>query len=569
MNDKIRNLRNTLNSESLDGYIVTTKDEFDSEYPPSYLKRLEYLTDFSCSNGVFVVLQNKLIFFTDNRYLLAAKLELELYEVYNISELKSFQWSSYVKNDAKIGYDSKILTSDFLKYFSGLNLVGQDYNLIDKIWKNRPAPNLSKAYHYDIKYSGLGAIEKINQVRELLKNKSYDALFINSPESVCWLLNIRASDNEFSPVMLSYCYIDSGSVMLFSDNREFGKDSIPPGIEIKNLDELQKFLQKLNKKISVSISARIFIKNSIKTELLIEDEDPILWLRAIKNNTEIEGARNAHREDAGALLEVFSWFSEYKGEINEYELGLKLTEFRSKRMGYLQDSFAAICGFNANGAQIHYRADKNKASKISDGILLIDSGGHYLGGTTDITRTIALGSIVSEEHKKYYTKVLRGHIALAKIKFPKICTGSNLDILARQYLWADLEDYGHGTGHGVGNALSVHEGPMRISLYDKDIKLKEGMILSNEPGFYKDNAFGIRIENLQYIRQCKQNSGFLEFKQLTLVPYCKELILLSEMAKDEIEFLENYYQEIKESLEDIDLTKKAQNYLLSQLDIFK
>lgn len=564
MIDRIKDLRAELKLHSLDGCIITSNDEFDSEYPPLHYRRLEYITDLPCSNGILVVFNNKILFFTDARYLLAAKEKLSGCEVFNISELKNFNWGKYVTHESQIGYDPHILTPSLLKLFTGLNLKPTTYNLIDKIWKNRPPKIASSAYLYELEFSGLSVEDKLKQVRNIIAGKNCEALVITSSESVCWLLNIRASDNEFSPIMLSYCYVDLENIVIFTNKREFKKGALNQNVIVKEFAELSEFLRNQNKKISISNNANLFIRDSINPDNLIVVEDPILFLRAVKNSAEIAGAKNAHIQDGAAVIEFLAWFCEAEENLNEYDLGRKISEFRAARAGYLMDSFAPICGFNANGSKIHYRAEEDSASPIlGDGLLLLDSGGHYLGGTTDITRTIPASENILPEYREYYTKVLKGHLALAMVKFLKICTGANLDVLARQYLWEEGEDYGHGTGHGVGNALSVHEGPARISLHDKNNLLTEGMILSNEPGFYKDNEFGIRIENLQYIQK-SQYEGFLEFEQLTMVPYCKELIIFENMTDKEMGYLRKYYNKISKALEG-KLSAKAERYLLSQL----
>ncbi len=566
MNDKISKLRKELEAENLDGYIITSNDEFDSEYPPFFLRRLEYIIELPCSNGILVIFKKSVLFFTDARYLLAAKDKLVDCEVFNISLLKNFNWAKYTSSESKIGYDPHILTPSLFKLFDGLNLMKSTCNLVDKIWENRPPRPASNAYCYDEKFSGLSASDKIKQVKEIIAQKKCEALLITSSESVCWLLNIRASDNEFSPIMLSYCYLDDENIILFTNKRKFMEDALDKNVIIKEFEDLGEFLQKQKKKIAVAHNSNLFVREVIKRENLIETEDPILYLRSVKNEAEILGARNAHIEDAIAVIEFLAWFYGAEENFTEYEIGAKISEFRVQRNGYLMDSFAPICGFNANGSKIHYRAEKDSAATIfGDGLLLIDSGGHYLGGTTDITRTINVGKNISNTYKEYYTKVLKGHIALARIKFPEKITGSHLDILARQYLWEEGEDYGHGTGHGVGNALCVHEGPARISLHDKNNLLVQGMILSNEPGFYKDNEFGIRIENLQYIKKSEYD-GFLEFEQLTMVPYCKELIIFENITEKDRLYLREYYAKIQKVLEG-KLSKKAEKYLISQLTI--
>ncbi len=567
MNIRIERLRKVIMSEGLDGYIIPTNDEFMSEYPTApHAKGLEYLTEFACSNGLLIITHDNILFFTDARYKTAAKDSLKYALVFDIFEIKTFDFEAYIPAGKKIGYDQRLFTSNTIKPFKKLNLIEIKENLVNKIWENRPAFPSSDAWHYDLKYTGTDSDTKFSEIRKWLNEKRYESLMLTSPESVCWLLNIRANDSDFSPIMLCMLYLDFENIILFTNPRKFCKDTLPAYVEVRNCVEISDFLKNLKQKICVTNEANLCITNSIGTDHLIIDEDPTLLLRAIKNEAEITGAEQAHIKDAVALCEFFAWLQVNLNEIDEYKIGLKLSEFRSKQDGYLMDSFPPICGFAQNSAKIHYRADKKNAAKITEeGLLLLDSGGHYYGGTTDITRTIAIGK-TNKEQKRYYTKVLKGHLALAKIKFPKGIKGANLDVLARQYIWSGLEDYQHGTGHGVGNALFVHEGPMRISLYDSKIILEPGMILSNEPGYYRDGAFGIRIENLQYLKNCDKNPKFLEFQQLSLVPYCSNLIIYEDLAKDEIEYLQTYYKKIEQKILPL-LSESAKKYVLKELSI--
>lgn len=579
MKDKLERIRTLLRQANLGGYIVPTTDEFMSEYAPPATRRFDYITNFSCSNGYLIIFLEKAILFTDTRYLTAAKFffEKDLVEVEDYAKIPSYDFSSFLNTSQKSGYCPKFFTKTTLDFFKTLDLEESE-EFVDKIWKEKPPFPSGKASYYPLEYSGENENDKIEKVRTIIKQKDCEAALITSSESVCWLLNLRSSDSSHSPIMLSYLYIDFEKLVLFTENREFEEASCHPefisgsknvmqkqvqhNINLlvqKPLSELEAFAKTIDKKILLPKYSSVYLANLFSDEKKKIEDDPISLLKARKNKAEIQSAKNVHLKDAVALIEFFAWFEEHGIGLDEYELGIKLTSFRAKQDLYICDSFEPIVGFQENGAKIHYKAQKNTAKIVEGtGILLIDSGGHYYGGTTDVTRTINLGA-ASKTVKKYYTKVLKGHIALAKIKFPKGVNGAHLDVLARQFLWNDGEDYAHGTGHGVGNCLSVHEGPTGISLYNSKYKLEEGMILSNEPGFYKEGEFGIRIENLQFIKQ-SEFTNFLEFEQLTLAPYCKDLILFDVLAEDELTYLKEYYKRI-ESIISPFLSTKARAYV--------
>ena len=551
MIEKFQKLSSYFSKYGIDGYLMGTTDEFQSEYPSPGYRRLEYITNFSSTNAYLLIFKDKFYFFTDSRYITAAK-ESGL-NPYNISEIPGIKFEDGVK----IGFNPKLFSKSQIKLFEKLDLVEVSEDLVDNIWDSRPVISESQIYEYDIKYAGESLESKIEKIRNILKEKNISSALISSSESVCWLLNIRSeNDSDFSPVLLSKAYIDFDRVVLFANLAE----SDSGNYEVRHISSLENFLNKIDKKILVPKDSNISTFSSIRQDLIYEDQDPILILKAQKNQAEIDGAKNAHIEDAIALCEFFGWLENNHHDQTEYSLSLKLTEFRKNSSLYKKDSFPSIVGMNSNGAKIHYRPDSNSSAKIENGILLIDSGGHYFGGTTDVTRTISIGE-AKNEHREYYTKVLKGHIALAKIKFPKKITGAHLDVLARQYLWDNSEDYMHGTGHGVGNFLSVHEHPPVIGLGSFNQPLLPGMIVSNEPGYYSEGKFGIRIENLQFVKKSSHHDEFYEFEQLTLAPYCKSLILFDRISSDELGYLESYTENIEKYIEP-HLSKLAKDYLL-------
>ncbi|HJD66015.1 MAG TPA: aminopeptidase P family protein [Rickettsia endosymbiont of Bembidion nr. Transversale] len=615
--ERINSLRNLFEKHSIDGYIVPSNDKYMSEYVPEYAKRLEYITGFTGSNGMAVICKDIVLFFTDGRYLEQARkqLDLKLFKIFDLKDISKFAWKDYL---SRAGYDPELFTYPVIANL--LNPVDKPRddklqkikgNLIDEIWQDQPLEPNSQVYLHDIQFAGISHIEKINKCREIFldsrlrendikKNKNDKdeySLVIQDSSSICWLLNMRASDVAYTPLMFAKVIITPEKLYLFINPARISPEIIKerPEITILPEEEFENILKDQDNIFIDDSIASIHIMDLIADKKVHKIKDPCLMLKACKNEVEIKHAINFHIKDAVALCEFFADLEEstrhcektqsvdeaISGEyeeiatqssgtarndeiLNEYTLGLKLTEYRAKQEGYVSDSFPAICGFRENSAIIHYRADAKTTKKIEgQGILLIDSGGQYKGATTDITRTITIGT-ATDEQKKRYTQVLKGHIALAKAKFPKnIITGANLDILARQYLWQDELDYPHGTGHGVGSFLSVHEGPQSINLRNKTI-LQAGMILSNEPGFYIPGEYGIRIENLIYI---KENNGWLEFETLSLVPYATELIDVKLLNNDEISYIKHYYQKIKTQIHHL-LSPNARKWLDNEINLF-
>ena len=563
-------LRQKMAIAGFHGYLVPSSDEYLSEYTPLYAKRLEYITGFTGSSGLALVLENAVLFFTDGRYITQCFTELDdqLFDVYDQQLIPSFSWSNFVEKDAIIAYDPSLFTAPNLQKFSGLNLKDYTPNLIDEIWDSQPAKPNSKIFDYPIEYAGIGWEEKIQNCRSIIEENKADSLVICDPASVCWLLNIRASDIEFSPLLLANMIITKSEAYLFTDEKRFDTGLIRDGVSLLPYVE---FPQIINNHQGVILfdetQCSIYLSSLIKNGKFKQLKNPCMLWKACKNNVEIDYMKQGHIQDAVAVCEMLSFMvDEDISSLSEYDLGIKLTNFRRNRERYIYDSFPTICGFQENGAIIHYRADQDKAKTISgDGLLLIDSGAQYWGATTDITRTIAIGKI-KPEYKTFYTNVLKGHIALAMIKFPqKKVTGANLDILARQYLWQSGLDYPHGTGHGVGSFLSVHEGPQNISLTAYGTYIKVGMVVSNEPGYYLPGEFGVRIENLMLVKESLL-PGFLEFEMLTLVPYAKELIDFTMLNQHEYSYLKTYYQTIGNKILP-KLSIQAKSWLKNQLDI--
>lgn len=572
MQERIRNIRGLFAKYKIDGYIVPCNDQYLNEYVHQSAKRLQYITNFSGSNGIAVICKGKAVFFTDGRYLEQSKHELdqETFKIFDIKDLAHFPWDDYLGNDGILGYDSKLFTNVKLQTFAKIRSRLQKIsdNLIDQIWYDKPDQPSSKIYIHDDKFSGQSYSNKIAICRNLLTKYSADTMIVTSTDSICWLLNLRASDTPYSPLMLAIVLITQDQLYLFTNPNRANQEIMiaRPDITILSEERFAGILGHANKVLVDENFASSYIMDLLNNKLVEKINDPCQLSKAIKNDIEIKHAVNFHINDAVALCEFLAYLFELPNlqDQTEYDLGEILTEFRSKQDQYVTNSFPTICGFKENGAIIHYRATSHQAKKIlGKGILLIDSGGQYKGCTTDVTRTFAIDD-PTEEQKLRYTQVLKGHIALSMIKFPvNITTGSHLDVLARQFLWRDGQDYPHGTGHGVGSFLNVHEGPQNINLRSNVI-LQPGMIVSNEPGYYKINEFGIRIENLMYIRNSLQDVNYLEFDTLTMVPYAKELIDYKMLNEDEISYIKQYYQKIKQQVYPL-LSIRGQKWLGNQL----
>jgi Xaa-Pro aminopeptidase len=571
--ERLSAIRRIFKGHNINGYIAPSNDEYMSEYVPDYARRLEYIAGFTGSNGIAVILEDKALFFTDGRYLDQSKYELDLecFEIFDLKYIQDFPWHEHIGIDSSIGYDPKLFTNPKLRIFQNIKLQPINTNLIDEIWSDQPLRPYSNIYIYPVEFAGQSYSEKIDLCRATLRKHQADGMIISRSDSICWLLNLRASDVPCTPLMLSLVILTQDKLYLFVDPKRLDNSVTKKRAEITILPEMQ-FIETLNSihgKILVDEnSASNFIMDSIKAKNMQKIDDPCQIPKACKNNIEIKHAIDGHIQDAVAMCEFFAYIARLPNselaQLTEYDLGILITEFRGKQKGYIMNSFNPICGFKENSAIIHYFAKKDSAKTISgSGLLLVDSGGQYMGSTTDITRTISIGEPTSRQ-KKFYTKVLKGHIALATIKFPVNVTGSHLDVLARQFLWQDFKDYPHGTGHGVGSFLGVHEGPQNINLISK-IALQPGMIVSNEPGYYLPGEFGIRVENLVYVTKT-DNPNFLGFETLTLIPYAKELIDYSALTSNELDYIKNYYQKLRDIIHPL-LSDEAKTWITGQYSL--
>jgi len=552
--NKINQLRNFLNKQNCDAYLIPKNDEYFGEYVPKNKDRLKFISGFTGSTGLALILKNKSYLFVDGRYTLQAK--KEIYKDFKICEIPKIKPHYILKNlnkEITLGFDPKLFTSNTLKNIISNSLIKIkpiNNNLIDAVWKNKTKVNNNKFYILEEKYHGENYLNKISKVNKFLKLKDIHYLLTTAVENISWLLNIRGSDASSSPLTNGKILFSKNGKIIFFTNikkitpqikKSFGKKVIFIKEEL-----FVNYLRKIkNSKVLIDKKTCSFYyeKNIHSSNKLIDIEDPIYLLKAIKNKTEINNTKIAHLFDGIALTKFIFWLKNNyrKTKITELSAQNKLENYKKQNKNYLYPSFNTISGFGENGAIVHYRSN-NKTNKAIKGnnLYLLDSGSQYFYGTTDVTRTIAIGNL-SNFQKKIYSKVLKGHIAVASYKLKKTTLGKHIDKVARVPLLKLGYNYSHGTGHGVGYFLNVHEGPQGLSPFNNH-KILPGMILSNEPGFYKENNFGIRIENLIYCK--KINNNHSKFINLTMVPIDKDCINNKLFNKNEINWINNYHQKI-------------------------
>ncbi len=540
----IKLLRSKFKKYGIDGYIIPKNDDFFTEY--SKLNRLEVISNFSGSAGLAIILKNKNYLFTDGRYTIQSKIESgKNFKIYGFEKLIN---CNLFKN-LTLGIDPKLFTNTQIKnYFLKNNKVKYiDKNLIDEI-KIQKKNTTNPFFSLNKNIVGESVNSKLNKITNYLKKKKSDYIFISAPENVAWTLNIRGGDGPNSPIPNSRLIVSkSKKILLISDQEKCNKllkNKVIKKDQFLDTNDLPKRILKLKGKnfIVDDKSCSIFFENLINSKFkIINREDPVYLLKAIKNKTEIKNMINAHIFDGVALTKFLYWIKNInKKKITEVEVSKKLENFRKLNKNFLYPSFDTIAGSGKNGAIVHYRAKKENCRTINrNDILLCDSGGQYKYGTTDVTRTICF-SKQKQNIKNIFTKVLKGHISVATTDINKDDTGKKIDKKARKFLKKSNLDYAHGTGHGVGFFLNVHEGPQSITKINT-VKIREGMILSNEPGYYKTNEYGIRIENLVYVKKIKKN---LLFENLTMAPIEKDLINFDLLTNYEKNYLFKYHLEV-------------------------
>jgi Xaa-Pro aminopeptidase len=568
----LADLRTEILAAGYDGFLVPMADEYQSEYVPPSAQRVAFLTGFTGSAGTVVILRDKAAFFTDSRYTLQAAQQVapDQFSVFDSAEKNPQAWiEEHIGKDAKLAYDPWLHSTDSVERLkkalakTGGEAVPVAHNLVDLVWRDRPAAPAEPILSYDIAYAGKTSADKRLALSEDLKKKQCAAAIITDPASVAWLLNIRGGDVPHTPLPLSRAILrDDGTVQWFVDKRKlteglarhFGEQvSILAGEEfggaLDALAQQEKPVLVDNTHAASWITDRLRAANG-KIEFAV---DPCELPKACKNFAELDGMRAAHRRDGAALVRFLAWLDQTwpTGNLTELSAEQKLASLREGNNNYRGPSFDTISGVGEHGAIVHYRVTHATDARLKSGTLyLLDSGGQYLDGTTDVTRTIALGNPTAEMRDRF-TRVLKGHIALASVRFPEGTSGGEIDVLARQYLWDVGLDYGHGTGHGVGCYLGVHEGPQGISKRNK-VPLKPGMIVSNEPGYYKAGHYGIRIENLQAVVEILGLTGSerktFGFEPLTLVPIDRNAIEVSMLTDAELKWLNAYHLRVRQVL---------------------
>jgi len=571
--ERVRALRRELKSRKLKGFLVPHSDEHQDEFLPPSAERLRWLTGFTGSAGAAIVLEDVAVLLVDGRYTLQARAQTDttLFEVLQTPEAKASKWlTAKLPKGGALGYDPSLHTIKEIERLTeslgkaGIRLEPQANNPIDLLWQDRPAPSSSPVVPHGLEFSGRSAAEKIAEVQERLRRDRADAVLLTLLDSVAWLFNIRGADISHSPLALAFALVPArGKPALFIDPAKVGdnvRGHLRDAVELLPPDALDARLKSLGQK-----GARVRLDpetTPVRFKQVLEaagakivaGEDPCILPKAIKTTAEIKGARAAHLRDGAAVSRFLAWLDEYSpsGRGDEISAAMKLEDFR-RESGELKDiSFDSISAAGPHGAVVHYRPTTVSNLKLKPrSLYLIDSGGQYADGTTDITRTIAIGT-PSAEMRRHYTLVLKGHIAIAAARFPKGTRGQDIDSFARRPLWEAGLDFDHGTGHGVGSYLSVHEPPQRISRHGT-VELQPGMILSNEPGLYREGEYGIRLENLVLVTPPAAIKGgtreMLGFETLTLVPFDRRLIDPSLLTRDELAWLNAYHAEVRRKIE--------------------
>lgn len=568
--ERIHALRMTFSPNNIKAFIIPSTDPHLSEYVAPHWKSREWISGFTGSAGTVVVLMDKAGLWTDSRYFLQAAKELEGSDITLYKEMLPDTPSiteflcQNLKPGESVSIDGKMFSvqqveemkAELVKHSLQVDTVGDPLN---SIWKDRPSMPDSPAFIYDIKYAGRSCKEKVASIRSELKKKGLYALFLPTLDEIAWTLNLRGSDVHCNPVIVSYLLITQDEVIYFISpekvTEEVGSYLKEQHIELRKYDEVEDYLKAFAgenilidpKKTNYAVYSAINPKCTI-----IRGESPVTLLKAIRNEQEIAGIHAAMQRDGVALVKFLKWLEESvpSGKETELSVDRKLHEFRAAQPLYMGESFDTIAGYKEHGAIVHYSATPESDVTLQPkGFLLLDSGAQYMDGTTDITRTIALGEL-TEEEKTDYTLILKGHIDLAMAKFPAGTRGAQLDVLARMPIWQHGMNFLHGTGHGVGHFLNVHEGPQSIRMNENPVVLQPGMVTSNEPGVYKADSHGIRTENLTLV--CKDREGmfgdYYQFKTITLCPICKKGIIKELLTAEEIDWLNHYHRTVYEKL---------------------
>lgn len=567
---RLEQLRDLMSRYGVDAVIIPGTDPHHSEYIADHWKFREWLTGFTGSNGTAVVTRKAAGLWTDSRYFLQAEIELQdsgFSLMREGTDMSIEQWlARQLRDEAKVAIDGRLFSAidaNRLEVFCGEQgyLLAADFYVADRLWTDRPARPMTPVEVHDISLCGEDVDSKVARVMEVVEANGADALFIASLDDIAWLYNIRGRDIERTPVTIAYAYITESTRELFIDDKKLSgevKSYLKQNnIRIRDYDDVMKFLERRSDSETVMLDPGN-VSDALAQSLLcgkVYGRCPVIPLKAVKNETQVEGFRRAMEDDGVALSRLFNWIEKAlaAGEtITEVDIQTKAIELRQAASdGYVDESFDMIAGYKEHGAIVHYTATPESASTLApEGLLLIDTGGQYPYGTTDITRTITLGNPTADERRDY-TIVLQGHLALQRAVFPKGTRGDQLDALARTPMWSQHLNYGHGTGHGVGHFLCCHEGPQSIRMQHNPIELAPGMVTSNEPGLYRTGLYGIRIENLVLTVDTGVENDFgrfLQFEPLTLMPYDRRLMDMDLLTRFEVEQINEYHRMVFDRL---------------------
>ena len=566
-NEKLEKFRIEMAKQGVDAVLIPSADPHQSEYVADHWLCRAWISGFTGSAGTVIITQDHAGLWTDSRYFLQAEAQLknskiQLHKLVIPHAPEHLQWlTETLAKGSTLGFDGRVVSQSSVEslenMLAGISLK-KDVDIFTKVWKDRPDLPENKIFEIGIEYAGVSRKEKINTIQNYIKEKHGEYHLVVTLDDIAWTLNIRSNDVEFNPVSIAFLIIGLDAVFLYIDDKKvpaaIADNLNTDGIVCRPYDAIEEDLN------SLSADAKVLVDPNVTSYALYRCISPAnrincptipIPLKARKNKTEVDNIRQAMRKDGVALTRLYRWLEQTLNErkVSEYEVSQKLNGFRASVGSYFGESFSAIVGYQGNGAIVHYRPDKEKSTMIEPkGILLLDSGGQYLEGTTDITRTTCFDE-PSEEQKTNFTNVLKGHIALSSLHFPVGTRGNQMDVLARQFLWSNGLNYGHGTGHGVGYFLNVHEGPQGFGpgLTGKfATPFEEGMLTSNEPGFYKEGEYGIRIENLVLCVEDQETEfgKFLKFENLTLFPIDTKLIQYNLLTKDEVNWINDYHEHV-------------------------
>ena len=571
VNQRIEVLREVMRRESLDAFIFPSTDPHQGEYVPDHWKGREWISGFDGSAGTAVVTMNEAALWTDSRYFIAAAEQLKGTEFVLMKERVSgtptiTQWLGEVLRNIRspqVGIDGMVSsTAEVEELISGLRHEGgitlrTNFDPLTIIWKDRPAIPQNPVFIQPLEYAGEACHEKISRVRRALRQKHADGMLVASLDDIAWMLNLRGSDVHCNPVFVSYLLISSTKVTLFIDKKKLSSSVLAylndEGVDVDDYDRVKEGLKDyFEYNILLDPHEVNYTLYNIVRREIVREESPVKRMKTIKNESEVLGFRNAMLKDGIALVKFLKWLrpAVEAGGQTEISVSEKLESLRAEQSLYKGLSFDTIAGYQEHGAIVHYEATPDTDAPLkSEGFLLLDSGAQYVDGTTDVTRTIALGP-VTEEQRHIYTLVLKGHLQLQNLKFPSGASGTQLDLAARKDLWREGLNYMHGTGHGVGAFLNVHEGPHQIRMEYKPAPMVAGMTVTDEPGIYLEGKFGVRTENTLLVVPYQETAfgNFLQFEPLTLCPIDKSAIDISLMTEEEIGWLDEYHQMVYDRL---------------------